>query len=71
MVLNKQFKSAKIEKKNNVYILTITYGWYYLIDYNEVFVEPTIQEAQLRLLKERSNNHIFFFEDGKEIKDLS
>lgn len=70
MVLKKQFKNAKIEKKHNTYILTITYGWYYLLDYEVVFVEPTLEEAKTRLLKERSDDHIFYFDDGKEVKGL-
>jgi hypothetical protein len=67
---SKQFQRAIIEKKNNVYVLTIYYSYYYMFSYNEVFVEPTLELAKSRLLKERSADHITYFEDGKEVSNL-
>ena len=71
MPLNKQFNKATIEKKNDVYILTIHYTYYYMFNYVETFVEPSAVAAKTRLLKERSADHITYFEDGKEISELS
>jgi hypothetical protein len=71
MAWNKQFQRATIEKKNNVYVLTIYYNYYYMFSFNEVFVEATIETAKTRLLKERSADHITYFEDGKEISQLN
>ena len=71
MPLSKQFNKATIEKKNEVYILTIHYTYYYMFNYEEVFVEKTAMDAKTRLLKERSADHITYFEDGKEISELN
>ena len=67
---SKQFQRATIEKKNNVYVLTIYYTYYFMISYNEVFVEKTLSDAKSRLLKERSADHIAYFEEGKEVSTL-
>lgn len=68
MALGKMFVRAKIEKKNaNAFMLTITYSWYYVMEFNEVFLEGTLEDAKKRLLTERSHDHINFYdESGKE-----
>lgn len=67
---SKQFQRATIEKKNNVYVLTIYYTYYYMFSYSDVFVEPTLELAKSRLLKERSADHITYYEEGKEVSTL-
>jgi len=70
MAWSKQFQRATIEKKNNVYVLTIYYNYYYMFSFNEVFVEATMESAKSRLLKERSADHITYLEEGKEVQTL-
>ena len=69
MPWNKMFVRAKIEKKNDTaYLLTITYAWYNIMNFDEVFLEASLEEAKRRLLIERSHDHVMMVdENGKEI----
>ena len=68
MPLNKQFVSARIAKKNeHAFVLTIRYCWYFVLEYEEVFVEDNLELCKSRLLRERSHDHVTYFsDDGKE-----
>ena len=68
MPWNKLFVKAKIEKRNDsAFLLTITYSWYGVMEFNEVFLEASLEEAKRRLLIERAHDHIQYFnESGKE-----
>ena len=62
------FLRAKIEKKGDAaFLLTITYSWYGLMNYDVVFLETSLEAAKKRLLTERSHDHIAFYDEtGKE-----
>jgi hypothetical protein len=67
MPLNRQFVRAKIEEKPNFVILTITYNWYYLMEFTETFVHDNLEQAKTRLLNERSHDHVTVLSvDGKD-----
>jgi hypothetical protein len=64
---SKQFLRATIEEKSNHVVLTITYGYYFIMEYREVFVCDTVEQAKTRLLIERSRDHLVVIgKDGKE-----
>jgi len=64
---SKQFIKATIEEKDTYVILTITYGYYYFMNFTETFVCKTVEEAKTRLLTERSRDHLVVIgKDGKE-----
>lgn len=69
MPWNKMFVKARIEKKNdNAFMLRITYSWYGLMEFDEVFLEASLEDAKKRLLIERSHDHVNYFDsDGKEL----
>lgn len=59
MPLSKSFISASIRKLHETcYILEIKYSWYWLAQYSEVFVFPSLQEAKDKLLAERTHDHV-------------
>jgi len=61
---NKQFISAEIKKKNDTcYVLTINYCWYFMINFSETFVEETLEACKTRLLTERSQDHIKYYNE--------
>ena len=64
---SKQFIKAKIEEKNTHVVLTITYGYYFIMTFEEVFVCDNVEQAKTRLLTERSRDHLVVIgKDGKE-----
>lgn len=61
---NKIFKRARIVKKHETcYVLTITYSYYWLYDFDEVFVECTLDAIKNQFLKQRARDHISFTVD--------
>ena len=65
MVLEKRFISATIDGVSaNAWKLTLTYTYYSLYTYSDVFVYDSLQKCKDRLVLERCNNKI-------EIKDPS
>lgn len=67
MTWAKQFIRAKIEEKATHVVLTITYNYYFVMEYTEVFVCDTISQAKTRLLTERSRDHLIVIDKtGKE-----
>jgi hypothetical protein len=58
MTWNKQFQRATIEQKGNVFVLEITYWWYWATSYKETFICNTLQDAKDLLLKERTRDHL-------------
>jgi hypothetical protein len=64
---SKQFLKATIEEKANCVVLTITYGYYFIMTFTETFVCDTVEQAKTRLLMERSRDHLVVIgKDGKE-----
>jgi len=57
-MLSRMFVKAKIEKKNGVFIIIITYSYYYLYHFDEIEVCATLQEAESKLLKIRCSGHL-------------
>lgn len=62
-MLAKSFVKAKIEKKNNVFIIIITYSYYFLYYYDEIEVCNTLQEAEHKLLEIRCAGHLQIIND--------
>ena len=65
------FLRAKIEKKGDAaFLLTITYSWYGLMNYDVVFLETSLENAKKKLLVERSHDHIAFYDETGTEKPL-
>ena len=63
MPLQRQFARAEIEKRNETcYILTIYFSFFWLVEYKEVSVYATLQQAKDALLVERARDHILIRE---------
>jgi hypothetical protein len=69
IMLSKQFIRAKIEQEAGVYVLTITYRWYFLYDWEIKYVCESIEDAKSKLIKERTNDHLSVI--GKEGNELN
>jgi hypothetical protein len=68
-MLNKQFVKAKIEEQSSVYILTITYCWYWLYYFEETYVCQSVEDCKSKLISERTNDHLSVItKDGVELK---
>lgn len=50
---NKGFCSAKIEKKKELFVVTITWSWYAIVTWTVVEVFNNLEEAKSYVLKER------------------
>ena len=72
MAWSKIFKGATIKKLNvQAYILKITYSYYWLYDFDEVFVFSTYEEARTKFALERSHNQLTLEEeDGTHVPAL-
>lgn len=57
------FKSANITKCNNCYVLSVTYSYYWLYNYNLIFVFSTIEEAKNKLIALRCHDNIQIVEE--------
>jgi hypothetical protein len=65
MAWAKSFIKAKIQKKKELYVATITYSYYGLYHYDVLSVFNTLQEAEHYLLYERCGGVIEIIEDEK------
>lgn len=63
MVWSKSFVKAKIEKKNNVFVVIITYSYYFLYYFDEIEICTTLQEAEHTLLMIRCSGHLNVMSD--------
>lgn len=59
-MLSKMFVKARIEKKNNVYIVVATYSYYYMYHYDEMGVYATLNEAEKSLLNIRCSGLLVY-----------
>ena len=57
-MLSRMFVKARIEKKNNIYVIIITYSYYYLYYFDEIEICATLQEAEHKLLEIRCSGHL-------------
>ena len=54
---SKMYIKSRIEKKNNVFIVVITYSFFMLYNYDEVSIHSTLDEAQRHLIELRTQGH--------------
>ena len=57
-MLSRIYINSKITKVGGSYKLDIQYSYYYIMNYNEVYVFQTLQEAKDKLIHERCHGRI-------------
>lgn len=71
MVLSRQFISSTIEKINELsFKLTITYSWYGIWNFEEVFVYRTLEECKAKLIQVRVGHKLTFIDENGKEKNL-
>jgi hypothetical protein len=65
MPLGRRFIEARIEKIANSFVLTVTYNYYFLWDFNETFVFSERSAAVGKLLQLRCGNDLLIDESGE------
>ena len=68
---NKQFIRASITERQDLYILTIKYNWYWLSEFEEVFFCDTMEQAKTKLLSERTSDHLDVIDKHGVTKNLT
>lgn len=72
MTLARQFVSSTIKQINEkTYTLTITYCWYYMYNFDEVFIFDSLEKAKTKLLSERTGYRILFQDENGHEKNLT
>jgi len=66
MAWSRSFVKAKIEKKRELYVATLTYSYYGLYHYDVLNVFSTLQEAEHYLLYERCGGVIQIVEEEEK-----
>lgn len=65
-----QFDSAKIESRDGVYILTVSYSYWGWFPYTEKYIYKSLELCQHKLLNIRCRNNLTVIDDSGNEKNL-
>lgn len=68
-MLNRRFVNARIDKVNNLFVLKITWNWYFIVDYEETHICKTLDDAKSLFIEIRADSRLHARdENGNPIK---
>ena len=67
---SKLFIKASVVQKKSLFVARITWSWFGMSHYDEIEVFETLQEANLWILRLRTDGHLVYDTDSDEKKEI-